>query len=813
MSSESENGLNSKIYSDQDKKRHHLYESSSITEKPRKSIPDRHTMGETAFRQYIGRHEMNDYLVDTKKFSKAQIELIATAYKNGLLIRVISAYRADLHYLLEKNRAKQVSQLASHNKSKKFNCLRQLMICVEVNDEKGRLRQEIWVLCFPSKQYVDQIAELIAAIISDFDRADGQKGKDDIVLVEHYPMLESTIADWTEIEDFASLFIRHGDVVCIGNVELFSNGVRQFSFKPINSEFQYGGLDEMFGVQVLTNIHNYSRIVLIGFKESFWGDASAQFVQGLLNIGASHILYGSKAASMVDKGDVHEIYAPQRFMLWNGEGRMESFGIRNGLIGDFIENLNISHTGYSITVPTVIGESLDQRREINKQGATCMDCENGHIAKIIESHNNYFSSPKQRFNSPEFTACFLPIHFITDYIYRAHESSQDSQYHLGVHAEESKEYRDRRDKSFVRIGNAFGSYALMLGMEDTLSYVKDVSARTNPSEETFEEVFGSIRPLLDAGLGKEALAQLASDIQMEHPLVRAIAQLMICQKHGYISAAQSGLQKLQSAEIYNEIEHESKIRIHTIALKIYSQIGSIKRMQSEIEFLLKEDNLFSLNRIRQFGAVKRREAIFYSLNSLIERAEKCIKEAGDSSLADDDHYSATNHLFLEISRLTQAHSKNPNTTSESLAIIRNKFISGSQKSEWWQTNFYKCATATLFLEAAYFLCAASFKNNLESGIKILTVAHFLNMRLGGNERSEAYGEIVKCTPDKRVKNILCLAMRDDLRAHENYQNWLHANFGSLTKEIQGHISTLTHPIRNAEKLFGLPFSSRDDRHV
>jgi hypothetical protein len=79
------------------------------------------------------------------------------------------------------------------------------------------------VLVFPSKHYVDQIAQLLKAIVVEW----GIKNRPSSTKVEvaHFPEVEENIAKWTGFEDFISLFVRHGDVVIIGNVDLILPGL------------------------------------------------------------------------------------------------------------------------------------------------------------------------------------------------------------------------------------------------------------------------------------------------------------------------------------------------------------------------------------------------------------------------------------------------------------------------------------------------------------------------------------------------------------------------------------------------------------
>ncbi|MBK6641915.1 MAG: hypothetical protein IPG39_12155 [Bacteroidetes bacterium] len=111
-----------------------------------------------------------------------------------------------------------IDKAEDHNKSKLFNCYRQRMCFVEKQGSKKTI--ELWILVFPSKQYVDQIAELVKAIVDDFVQIESPKVNGSVVNVTHFPNLENSITEWTGFDDFISLYVRHGDVVVVGNIEL-----------------------------------------------------------------------------------------------------------------------------------------------------------------------------------------------------------------------------------------------------------------------------------------------------------------------------------------------------------------------------------------------------------------------------------------------------------------------------------------------------------------------------------------------------------------------------------------------------------------
>src|SRR5262249_53833581 len=57
------------------------------------------------------------------------------------------------------------------------------------------------------------------------------------------------------------------------------------------------------------------------------------------------------------------------------------------------------------------------------------------------------------------------------------------------------------------------------------------------------------------------------------------------------------------------------------------------------------------------------------------------------------------------------------------------------------------------------------------GNRRLFVAHVLGLRLGGNEASETYGEIVALSKTQNVKDALALAMRNDNTAQDKFRRW------------------------------------------
>ncbi len=770
------------------KNRQSLYDNHGVLQfrDVQSTDPHKHTMKRNNFRRYIGTYNRKGLDLDNKKFGKDQSDKIKEAFRKGYKICVIGAYASDLNFLLLKNNGELVGNIIKHTKKSEFNCRRQIMCTVSKNSSKKIT--ELWVLVFPSKHYVDQIAQLIKAIVKDFSKKVTLSKKiTTSVGVAHFSGIENSVSEWTEFRDFVSLFIRHGDVVIIGNVDLILPGLRDYSFIPTDEKFIEGGLDNMFGAKLLIHEHSYSRIVLIGSKESYWGDASAQYVKAILEAGAMHVLYGSKAASVVKDGDIWKTYIPSHFILIDEDGENEDIHYYLNDISNIYKNLDIVRTGNAVTVPTVIGESHEQLEKLDTDGITCMDCEDGHIAKVISEHNKIMSMPgPANLTSDDFKKTFFPVHFITDYIYNSREIINKKKSHLGDHANNNPKYKARRDGQFRKIGNAFAAYGLMFGRQNLKNKFENIFLNQSTTEEDFETQYKKIRPLLDAGLGQQALSVLSSEQSGKEKLGinKAIVQAIICQKEGYIDSALTILEKFQDKQILDKLNDIEKCRVYVTSLKLYSQIGSINRMSGVLDILNLKENQIILKDNNQFGAVKRREAIYFALQIKRESSKDSIALAiAGEGINPDEHYKNTNILFEFITELRFGNELSQTKLEEissKLSEVRKNYLSLGPHNNYWQTNLDKAAIAALFLEASFYL-SRSEDALIKKGAKILTIAHLFNSWFGGNEISETYGEIVACTPDVRIKNIIALAMRTNTKSQFIFQRWINTKFRNLTE--------------------------------
>ena len=218
------------------------------------------------------------------------------------------------------------------------------------------------------------------------------------VRVWHFAKLEKQVARWTGLEGSLPLYIRHGDVVAIGNVDLLLPGIELVGYKRKFSTWEWFGLDDMFGIQILVNTASNSRIVLLGVTECFWGEARARYVEALLQAGARQILYGSKAATMIDRESISKIKSPGSFSIYVRHGGNQGLTQLNSTLTaeeslrHLVELASIRTAGVGVTVPTVIGENHDQRDRLKDLNPSTMDDEDGYIAQVIQEHNRMFES-------------------------------------------------------------------------------------------------------------------------------------------------------------------------------------------------------------------------------------------------------------------------------------------------------------------------------------------------------------------------------------------------------------------------------------
>ena len=478
-----------KIFSEDERRK--LYGAATLSDRlPGRVNKGTHTMGHAELLKYIGLQDYQGVLdaafsLKTKKFSQSQSGLIKEAAEKKLPIQVIGAYRTDIHYIAERNGREIVTGTISENaRPIPFNNLRPVMFFVNDITSGRPGKQELWVVVFPSRQYVEQYAELLLAILTELDKPK-EIGNSDAardarqqlieetvrnrISVTHFQNLASNIGNWTNLLPFAAQHLRLGEIVTIGNIDIFESGLKTFSFESETETWMRGGLDNIFGLKILVNRINKARIALLGIAECFWGDASSQYVDTLLYAGARHILYGSKAATLVDKKLIGEVIAPNTFVtVRRGLGPRGELPDENELTDEIVvPNLlktmaaafDIKYSGLGVTVPTVMGEDHEEYKTFNVLRPACMDCENGHIASVINQYNKRDGRlPRMLHSGRTRGAKFVPLHFVTDYIYSHNEVPGEGVPNLTTDSRDEPHLM-RKLRGYAKIGQYFGAYA------------------------------------------------------------------------------------------------------------------------------------------------------------------------------------------------------------------------------------------------------------------------------------------------------------------------------------------------------------------
>jgi hypothetical protein len=767
-------------------------------------------MKRVAFRKYIGRHgaKPTHYSIDCKKFSEAQKSQLIKAYVEGLVVRVLGVPRVDCQLVARSRNCEiEASTVEKLCRNKLFNKHRQMTCFVKTAERT----QELWVIVFPSANYVDQIAELVLAIFEDFARSGLLPKKPPDIFIHHFPSLENDVSLWTEFEPAISHLVRYGDIVAIGNVDLIVEGLGDLGFQSCAEDWEYVGLEGMFALRVFVDPASSRRLVLLGVTECFWGQASAHYVDSLLNCGARHILYGSKAATLIDWDEIGRVLSPQTFYTFdvNENGENEPISTEgqhdSGISTSIFMPFRVKASGGSMTVPTVIGEDDDQRARYGALNPSCMDCENGYIARVIRLHNEKLVD--RLGSSFGRDAHFIPVHFITDYIYRKREKANRKNRTLAVHNEPS--FLAERNDSFRRIGNCFGTYALKFGLRDDLNAPSNVRLGKFGSVD-IERSFGAIRSLLEAGAGHRAILNLLAQYEgREVPIPDLMVICAASQKCGFTQLFWGCYRLLTQEAVYSRLSGEHRLQVEMLCLKMLSQQGNFvlaKPQLARIESLTHGTSL--LKEIGQQGAYYRRLALFRVAAGELREAEDAFGTAEQYAIDHKNAYHVqTNKLFRLIGALFQNDALENGALGDKaneLSEIRSKFGELISKGTLWtQTHLEKCAIAALYLDGAYHLKLGGAQD-VDRGLKALYLAQLHNVRFGGNERSETYGEILWATDLRWIESVIALSMRRDTNLLQRFEAFIRSETHWMIDLSQRGSALLNIPAAEREKVvFGL----------
>lgn len=400
----------------------------------------------------MSRDALSDYVTKTK-FSRSQYALIDYAIERNIDISVHGCYSGWIndfihHYEFTLVGEPLVRSYDSHyTRPKQYNCYRPVVF--EVTRKDGR--SEVIVMVFPSHEYVQQYAELVATYVAiKNERRARTYGKP--IKCRHYPTMENTLADWSGLKSGLAKLDSEPSVAIMGEIPLLLSCLEKLDFShplPVVSV----GIDDIFGLHILEDRHRERRLYLLGAKHSYWGSAAGQIAACLAEAGAKHIIYAAKAGTFISTQKIHKIFMPNNYLLLcenpsdPGAPDLDSFVVESP-IRDLRGFMNEIRTGWHLTVPTVVGETQQQREKYASYGPTTIDNEISFIARAISRINH---EDGRRVD-------FTPLHFITDYLYEPSESKALTAGDLSV---KSKQYYDIKRERFMQIAKIISTYAAL----------------------------------------------------------------------------------------------------------------------------------------------------------------------------------------------------------------------------------------------------------------------------------------------------------------------------------------------------------------
>lgn len=774
------------------------YWKNYVAVEANKVDPALHTMDEQHFAEYIGRFRYHggDLAISGKKFTKDQKSVLADAYLQQMPVHVFGLPAAHFDSFKDRLGCKAVVKPAKHIQAthKRFNCKRSDFYLVETDSVKADLaqatehtdtpkRQELWVFTFPSPEYVEQIAQLIQAIFDDYDQKERHRDSRDEparnatpayphrVNIHQFRGVANHISEWTGLRAGLLAFVRHGDVVVIGNVDRIFAGLETMLFEAKFETWQRFGDQRMFHVQVLVHSVSHSRIVLLGVEECFWGSASARYVDAALRAGARHILYCSKAGGLHAHDQLHELRTPQHFAIFSNEKRQRSEGLASAAVLDqavfrLAAQFDVLASGTNITVPTVIGETQEQRKRLEESGLTTVDNEDGHIARAITLFN-----AQHKFDG----AVFFPVHFITDYLRKPNEQAQRGQPHL---ATEDRAVDNKRDAAFEKIGTLFGTYAALYGLREfSLSITGRSPLFSMRSSHDSLDLLDSVSQFVDAGLMREAGNALCGDrpIGGQDPAT-LVAMGTLCQKHGYVDEAFHISLIVSRTQNFDRLTIDDQFRALLTEVKVASQVGQHNNVLAKFETVLdRYDALADCDRARVFPQMRsgvhrcllaaRAEGLAYSISDA--RVAHFFTRKPDAKTNDVAHADATTEFFTLIHKIREPV-VDIASILDGLRQVRKKMYKCHDRDRpVWRADANRSAVTNIFVEASFLLLG----NHLEQarGRARLVAAHILNSRVMGRERSEGLGDLLSYVPDLPTQNLLRRAMRIDGIGRQAFQ--------------------------------------------
>lgn len=352
--------------------------------------------------------------VTATKFSEDQKALIQAAIEDVIPIEVHGIYEKHLSNVLEHRGYSIISKAERQpRREKKYNNLRPVVARVRKKD-KGDER--LFVIAFPSPEFVDQISEILSAYIAGLTGSGSAfKGaKSQGIQVFQYPALAEKLAEWSGLHDVASRVVQLGDITVLGHVDLVqlrlsAHGYEVAEHFPIDQGW-YGD------ITIATQRATGNRVLLIGIRHTYWGSAAGRICRCLAECGATDIIYIAKTGTFLGAEEIHSLVCPDTYYLlqradtgstperWN----WSRFEVPSEFRQQLAVEIRAIASGVHLTVPTVMGETIAQSEEYRRLRPATIDNEIGYMAEAIASYNWTVGHAMRTH-----LTC---LHFVTDYL-------------------------------------------------------------------------------------------------------------------------------------------------------------------------------------------------------------------------------------------------------------------------------------------------------------------------------------------------------------------------------------------------------------
>lgn len=405
---------------------------------------------------YPSDHTMDSALTDYVN-RKLPVRELSQAIAKDVEIKVMGIF--DPHFEAYCKREDWIFKMLAERQRtsrKRFNFNRPKLY--SVTDNKGKTFLVFTVM--PGYEYVKQYGWFLRQFIDSYSPNKSEK----LLTVAYDKYTCDNLGDWSDLVKDSG--VKKDDVVILGYVDEFSNLFDKYGFQKIADN--YSPEDSIYGHTVFLNNKN-QRILLLGVTYSYWGSIIGRISDGMYQNGAKEIIYAAKCGTLADEEDIYKkLIIPRSFAIYeNGFDAFVSDSIQNNLREFQIPEM----TGLHVSVPTVVGETYDQREDLHRLGATSIDNELSHLA--ISVQQNQKANPGIIMGS---------VHFSTDYVRRRKERGMKTSNDLSTGRSSSA--KALKASILTRIGGILFSYLSQYQPDDPKTPVsKTQSNVVNISED------------------------------------------------------------------------------------------------------------------------------------------------------------------------------------------------------------------------------------------------------------------------------------------------------------------------------------------